>query len=59
MQRSPGLITVNLNELVFPIDQEIKTSFIDDADNEECTEKPLRASETEVAFSVIPPHKSG
>ena len=59
MQKLPKLITVNLNKLVFSIDQEIKTSFIDNADNNEYMEKLLRASETEVVFSVILPLKSG
>ena len=40
---------VKLNEI-----DRIKTSFIDNANDSECTEKLLRASETEVMFSVIP-----
>ena len=55
MQRA----SVNLNKLVFFYQHGIKTSFIDDANNNEYIEKPLRVSETEVAFSVILPLKSG
>ena len=57
MQKLPRLITVYLNKLVFSINQEIKTSFIDDTDNEEYPEKLSRASETEVAISVILSYK--